>query len=111
MAEAEKKLAEAERKIAESEEKRARESVAFVQSGSNFDGFIPDFALHVSDGDDKDSKWFLDSACSNHMTGELGDIIDFKEFPTDEPRYVTLADKSLVPALGEGHMNMYLCDE
>ena len=113
MAEAEKKMAEAEKKLAEAEEKRDRDCAAFAQNDSNRQrhGFAYEFALHAGDGCSKDSKWFLDSGCSNHMTGELKDIDDYNAFPADKPRYVTLADKSRVTALGQGNLNVYLLDE
>ena len=58
-----------------------------------------------------DKKWFLDSACSNSMTGQKSDLANFKKFKDDKPHFVELADKSLVRAVGFGDLNVYLPDE
>ena len=78
---------------------------------SEFNGFSPEFALHVNVNEDKNERWLLDSACSKHITGNKGDLVSFKEFVSeDEVEYVTLADKSVVRAVGKGSMNIYLKD-
>ena len=113
MAEAEKKMAEAEKKLAEAEEKRDKEFASFAQNDSNhrLHEFAYELALHAGDSESKDSEWFLDSGCSNHITGELKDIDKYQAFPADKPHFVTLADKSRVRALGKGNLNLYLLDE
>ena len=38
--------------------------------------FEPEFALAAGgDNDDDDSKWWIDSACSRHMTGDKTDLV------------------------------------
>ena len=72
------------------------------------DGFAPEFALHVSvDGGD-DEAWWLDSACSRHMTSVEGDFENL--ILNDTPIDVVLADKSVVPALGHGSVRATLRD-
>ena len=78
---------------------------------SEFNGFSPEFALHVNVNDNEKQKWLLDSACSKHITGDKGDLVNFRKFTSeDEFEYVTLADKSIVRAVGKGSVNVYLRD-
>ena len=93
-----------------------QESVSFcrdVASVTEDDDFVPELALHVEmdTGPSCRNKWYLDSACSHHMTGDKSVLRNFKEFAQNKPRYVKLADKSTVRALGQGDMNVYLTDE
>ena len=78
------------------------------------DDFVPIFALHVGDSnDEKDKTWLLDSACSSHITGEVEDLVNYQKFDGNVPKksqYVTLADKSVVKATGQGNLNTYLKD-
>ena len=75
----------------------------------------PELALHVEMDDSKgrqSNKWYLDSACSHHMTGNKSVLRNYKEFDRCKPpRYVKLADKSRVRTLGQGDMNVYLSDD
>ena len=66
-----------------------------------------EMALQVDDVADE-KKWWLDSGCSNHMTGAETDLNNF--VPT-APVDVYLADKSVVPAIGKGNLNIILYDE
>ena len=67
----------------------------------------------MDDGNGRRSKkWYLDSACSHHMTGNKSVLSNYIEFDRSKPpRYVKLADKSRVRALGQGDMNVYLSDD
>ena len=108
------------------EEKQGDVSASFCLSDQtkklSLSDFCPEFALHVQleptkDGsvgnerESNDKKWFLDSACSNSMTGFKSDLANFKKFDVNKPRFVELADKSLVRAAGFGDLNVYLPDE
>ena len=78
--------------------------------------FFPEFALHVTvpDQEEEKPKWLLDSACSQHITGNRADLTNFKEFEKNDNslyRYVKLADESVVCAKGVGNLNLYLTDE
>ena len=86
--------------------------VSFLSTTS--EEFVPEIALHVEmDGGNgsQTNKWYLDSACSHHMTGDESVLCNYKEFSRCNPRYVKLADKSRVRALGQGDMNVHLKDD
>ena len=93
------------------------ESVAFCRTSSmnvsEDEGFCPEFALHVEMDNNRNhcSNWYLDSACSHHMTGDKRVLKNFRAFDQNKPRYVKLADDSRVRALGHGDMNVYLMDD
>jgi hypothetical protein len=55
------------------------------------------------------NDWWIDSGATDHMTGSEKDFVSIGEL--EEPRYVTLADKSIVPAAGVGDVNLVLTDE
>ena len=104
------------------EEKKKEEEIAsFCNTTSKFSkmkvsdefaGFSPEFALHVNDHRNEEIKWLLDSACSKHITGNKEDLVSFKKFEKEEDfEYVTLADNSIVRALGKGCINVYLRDD
>ena len=80
-----------------------------LKISDEYEGFSPEFALHVnSKKKNNDVKWLLDSACSKHITGEREDLVNFKKFVSKEEfEYVTLADKSVVAAVGKGSVNVY----
>ena len=72
--------------------------------------FVPEIALQV--GDCCDEKWWLDSACSQHMTGVKEDLSNYVEFEEgDKSHGITLADKSVVYAEGQGELNVYLFEK
>ena len=100
-------------------EELEKESAAFCSTSietstrdkEHFDDFIPEFALHV--GDLQEIKYLLDSGCSRHITGNKHDLAnynDFDEEDNDESHMVTLADKSIVKAVGKGNLNVHLKD-
>ena len=106
----EKKRAHVAAKVEKAKQEQEKATASFCSSKpdkNKFFDFCPEFALHVQaepshgvvDTSD-DSKWMLDSACSNHMTGNKSNLVNYKDFDDDKPRYVTLADKSLVRAAG-----------
>ena len=91
------------------------ESATFCSDVNNVtDQFAFEFALHVNDSaTDCDEKWWLDSACSRHMTGVKDDLFNYKPFPSndDDPSHcVVLADKSTVRAAGVGELRVILTD-
>ena len=107
------------------DEKQDDASASFCLSDKtkqlSLSGFCPEFALHVQadfprddvakyDRKFVDNKWLLDSACSHHMTGEKGDLVNFKKFDDGKACSVQLADESLVRAVGSGDLNVYLPD-
>ena len=100
------------RKAKEEREKQKEETATFCRS--EVGKFCPEFALHVDDINKKlKARWLLDSACSKHMTGEKDDLVDYEEFNKDnfdESQYVTLADKTVVRAAGQGKLNVHLRD-
>ena len=101
------------RKKHEEKEKQKEESATFCKLEDR--GFHPEFALHVLDDltDKHKSRWLLDSACTKHMTGQKEDLVNYEQFDhkiDDESQYVTLADKSVVRAVGQGSLNVYLRD-
>jgi hypothetical protein len=105
-------LEKEKKKIKEELEKEVRESAAFTQSNEKFkeDDFVPEFALHVGE---LQEKWLLDSGCSRHITGNKDDLENYRDIEEDddeESHYVTLADKSIVHAVGRGDLNVYLND-
>ena len=118
----EKKKAHLNAKTEKEKQETAAASFCLSKQENKFEfgDFCPEFALHVQveplghapvvNDKPKDSKWFLDSACSNHMTGVQRDLANLKYFSDDQPRYVTLADKSVVRAAGSGNLNVYLRD-
>ena len=70
--------------------------------------------MPVDDLKEKKGKWLLDSACSRHMTGDKRDLVKYKQFDKknkEETQYVTLADKSVIRAEGQGNLNVNLFDE
>ena len=78
------------------------------------DTFAFEFALHVDDENhiECDDKWWLDSACSKHMTGVKEDLVDYQEFTEKDPKHdVILADKTVVHAVGQGDLRIVLSDE
>ena len=99
-------------------EKKEKECASFCESSAkkirneeeSFN-FTPEFALHVSNGREVDTKWLLDSGCSKHMTGVIGDLVNYRKFDekdTEESKYAELADGSLVKAEGQGELHVYL---
>ena len=105
-------LEKEKKKMKEELEKEVRESAAFTQSNEEFkeDDFLPEFALHVGE---LQEKWLLDSGCSRHITGDKDDLENYRDIEEDddeESHYVTLADKSIVHAVGKGDLNVYLKD-
>ena len=100
------------RKAKEEREKQKEETATFCRSEES--RFCPEFALHVDDINKKlKARWLLDSACSKHMTGVKEDLVDYEEFDRekyDESQYVTLADKTVVRAAGQGKLNVHLRD-
>ena len=102
-----------EEKAKEREKQKEEEHTTFCRTERRSSDFHPEFVLHVDDHKTKQARWLLDSACSKHMTGEKGDLDDYKEFDKendDESQCVTLADKSVVRAVGQGCLNIYLRD-
>ena len=91
-----------------------KESATFCSDSNNTpDNFAFEFALHVNDNTTNcDEKWWLDSACSKHMTGVKDDLFNYQEFPDDDdPAHdVVLADKSVVRAVGQGELRVVLTD-
>ena len=119
----EKKKAQMANNSSDKDKQKEEQSASFCLSDQtqklSIGDFCPEFALHVQVEPPKDSveserktneKWFLDSACSNHMTGHKSDLANFVLFDTNKPRFVELADKSLVRAVGCGDLNVYLPD-
>ena len=106
----EKKKREKEKEA--SDEKN--ENASFCSASTKFVDFCPEFALCVGDalaGCDEDSeRWLLDSACSQHMSDDVNDLVNYREFSEGESHNVTLADESVVPAAGQGDLNMHLTD-
>ena len=102
-------------------EKREKESGNFCSAADASasvdkvcENFAFEFALHVDDADRQvcDEKWWLDSACSRHMTGVKSDLVDYREFTEDDPKHdVVLADKTIVRGAGEGDLRVILTDE
>ena len=45
------------------------------------------------------------------MTGHKSDLANFVQFESNKPRFVELADKSLMRAVGCGDLNVYLPDK
>ena len=79
----------------------------------NLDAFCfePEFAL-TAGGDNEyedNDNWWIDSACSRHMSGNESDFTEIRELK--KPVSVNLADKSCVPAAGVGNVNLVLIDE
>ena len=70
--------------------------------------FSVEFALQVSEDETGISEWWLDSGCSQHMTCFKGDFANYQklEIPID----VHLADKSVVPAIGQGDVKIIIFD-
>ena len=105
----EKKKADNQKKANQENSDKKEESASFCRM---FGDFTPEIALHVDssgpdspcDGDD----WYLDSACSQHMSGERDDLVNYEKFPPAEKHHVTLADESRVLADGQGDLNMHL---
>ena len=117
--EKENKLNEELEKVRKRMEELEKESAAFCSTSidtstrdkEHFDDFVPEFALHV--GDLQEIKYLLDSGCSRHITGNKHDLAnynDFDEEDNDESHMVTLADKSIVKAVGKGNLNVHLKD-
>ena len=117
-----KKMEDTKKKEADKLEKSAGECASFCNSSNsskmkmkvneNYNNFCPEFALHVNDQTSDERRWLLDSACSKHITGSKNDLVNFRDFQEeDEFEYVTLADKSIVKAVGKGSVNVYLKDE
>ena len=101
-------------------EKKEKESGNFCSTtdDENVDqvcsDFAFEFALNVDDKDQNgcDEKWWLDSACSRHMTGVKSDLVDYREFTKEEAKHdVMLADKTIVSGVGEGNLRLVLTDE
>ena len=112
-----KKDAENRKREPENERKKKENETASFCNGDDmsklkvYEDFCPEFALHVSDCEEE-KRWLLDSACSKHLTGEKGDLVDCKEIDVkrEKSEYVRLADKSIVKAVGRGNLNLYLPD-
>ena len=70
----------------------------------------PEFALAVNGNDD--NSWWIDSACSQHMSGVKEDFVGSIQ-KLVKPVSVKLADKSIVPAAGQGtvHLTLIDCEE
>ena len=70
--------------------------------------FSVEFALQVSENETGIGDWWLDSGCSQHMTCFKGDFVNYQklEIPID----VHLADKSVVPAIGQGDVRIVIFD-
>ena len=71
--------------------------------------FCSEFALAVNGNDeDKEDSWWIDSACSQHMSGVKEDFVSIGKL--DKPTSIKLADKSVVPAAGKGTVHLVLID-
>ena len=91
----EKKRAHVAAKVEKAKQEQEKATASFCSSKpdkNKFFDFCPEFALHVQaepshgvvDNSD-DSKWMLDSACSNHMTGNKSNLVNYKDFDDDKP--------------------------
>ena len=70
--------------------------------------FVDEFALQVSGSNVDASEWYLDSGCSQHMTCVKGDYVTYEKL--ESPIDVRLADKSVVPAIGQGNVRIVILD-
>lgn len=94
----------------------AEESAAFCNDGSlgensesnSILGFSCEFALHSSVDQSEEDAWWLDSACSRHMTYGKSDFetLMIHETPID----VVLADNTVVKAVGNGNIRAIMKD-
>ena len=84
-------------------EKKKPFANAVVHEDKHKENFTPEFALQVGD-DEKGDDWWLDSGCSQHMTSEKSDLVNYKEFRS--PMEVILADRSAVLSYGSGDVNI-----
>ena len=105
------KRADVKRRLEIAEESAAfcnDESLGDNSKSSSIPGFACEFALHSSVNQSEEGAWWLDSACSRHMTYEKSDFetLEIRETSID----VVLADNTVVKAVGSGNIRAILED-
>ena len=103
-----KKKGEAASMFCEERNKNRSNTNSEINQVEDKDLFYSEFALQVSSDDVNISEWWLDSGCSQHMTCLKEDFVVYEKF--DIPIDVNLADKSIVPAIGSGDVNIIIFD-